>query len=74
MHCSSVFLFFFVCIFFVFLLLCKFCAIVFGLENLNFLAKIHIFIPKCTEEEGGKSNGLGNVPKNFFFSASLKWN
>ena len=27
------------------------------------LAKIHIFIPKCTEGEGGGSSGLGNIPK-----------
>ena len=33
------------------------------------LAKIHIFIPKCTEGEGGGSTG--NIPKKTFFTASL---
>ena len=51
-------------------------AIVFGLESLTFLAEIHISIPKCTEEEGGKGGGsstdLGIIPKKTFsFSASL---
>ena len=46
-------------------------AIVFGFENPTFLAKIHIFIPKCTE--GGGSTGLENIPKKyqFLFTASL---
>ena len=36
------------------------------------LAKIHIFIPKCTEGEGGGSTGLGNIAKKTcFFTASL---
>ena len=34
-----------------------------------FLAKIHIFIPKCTA--GGGSTGLGNIPKKHFFTSSL---
>ena len=35
------------------------------------LAKIHIFIPKCTEGGWGGSTGLGNIPKNtIFFTAS----
>ena len=29
------------------------------------LAKIHIFIPKCTE--GGGSTGLGTIPKKQYF-------
>ena len=44
-------------------------AIVFGLENLTFLAKCHIFIPKCTEGDGGGgggATGLGNVPRKYF--------
>ena len=46
-------------------------AIVFGLENPTFLAKIHIIIPKCTEEEEEEEEGglgLGIIPKknNFF--------
>ena len=44
-------------------------AIVFGLENPTFLAKIHIIIPKCTEEEEEEGGlGLGIIPKknNFF--------
>ena len=40
-------------------------AIAFGNENHIFfllnLAKIHIFVPKCTE--GGGSTGIGNIPK-----------
>ena len=33
------------------------------------LAKIHIFIPKCTEGGwgGGGSTGLGNIHKKLFF-------
>ena len=38
----------------------------FGLQNPTFLAKIHIFIPKCTEGEGG-STGWGIIPEKFFF-------
>ena len=40
------------------------------------LAKIHIIIPKCTEEGGrGGSTGLGNIPKKtLFLVASLSWN
>ena len=39
----------------------------FALENLTFLAKIRIYIPECTEEEGGGSTSLGNIPKKSFF-------
>ena len=35
------------------------------------LAKIHIFIPICTEEGGG-STGLGNIPKKHFFDCFPK--
>ena len=31
------------------------------------LAKIHIFIPKCTEAGWGGSTGLGNIPKKKYF-------
>ena len=35
-----------------------------------FLAKSHIFIPKCIK--GGGSNGLGIIPEKYhFFTASL---
>ena len=46
-------------------------AHVFGLENPTFLAKIHIFIPECTEGVGG-STGLGIITKKYhFFTSSL---
>jgi len=35
------------------------------------LAKIHIFISKCTECGGGDSIGLGNIPEKNSFSAFL---
>ena len=31
----------------------------FALENLTFLAKIRIYIPECTEEEGGGEPQFG---------------
>ena len=31
----------------------------FALENLTFLAKIRIYIPECTEEEGGGEHQFG---------------
>ena len=39
-----------------------FLAIKFTFLFLN-LAKIHIFIPKCTKGGDGGSSGLGNIPK-----------
>ena len=45
--------------------------IVFGHENIFLclnLAKVHIFIPKCTAGGGGR--GLGKFPKKHFFTTS----
>lgn len=44
-------------------------AIDFGLENQTFLAKIHIFIPKCTEGRGGYQ--FKKYSKKRFFTASV---
>ena len=46
-------------------------AIVFGLENLTFLAKSDIFIPKYTEGGALGSTDLGNIPKNYQFFVVL---
>ena len=35
------------------------------------LAKIYILTPKLPTKARGRSTGLGNIPKNHFFSASL---
>ena len=45
-------------------------CIVVGIENPPFLAKSHIFIPRCTA--GGGSNGLGTIPKNIIFDSFPK--
>jgi len=50
-----------------FLTLCKISvAIVFGLENLTFLAKIY-FLFLNVPRGGGGSPGFGNIPKKQFF-------